>query len=240
MREAQTRLLVVDDEPQLRRMLRRYLEGEGFLVREAEDLDGVRRALEAGIDLMTLDLKLRASDGLTIARTVRETSRVPIIIITAKAGMVDMVAGLELGADDYIAKPFHMREVLARIRSVLRRSRPSGLQDPDTTSPHIGFDGYRLDLDRRELSGPDGKLRGLTSGEFDLMVVFARHPNRVLDRDRIMDMLKGRDWAPTDRTIDNQVARLRKKIEEDPSHPRLLKTVRGAGYCFAPAEFHRS
>jgi DNA-binding response OmpR family regulator len=240
MNEPTARILVVDDDPQMRRMLRRYLEAEGFAVMEAEDQASVEAALSSGLDLITLDLNLGRTDGLTIARTIRQASQIPIIMITGKSDMVDMVVGLEVGADDYIGKPFHLREVLARIRSVLRRTQAStGEPDAGEPSVTIAFDGFRLHLGRRDLMGPDDRSRPLTTAEFDLLVIFARNPNRVLDRDTIMDLLKGRDWTPTDRTIDNQVARLRKKIEDDPAHPRLLKTVRGSGYSFCPAELKR-
>lgn len=246
MIERSVRVLVVDDEPQVRRMLRRYLEDEGFCVREAEDLAGVERALDEGVDVMTLDLGLAGTDGLSIARAVREVSRLPIIMVTGKSDMIDTVVGLELGADDYIAKPFHLRELLARMRSVLRRSQGGatgraspGMTLDDEPAERISFDGYRLDFGRRDLVAPDGEPLDLTTSEFDLLAIFARNANRVLDRDRIMDLLKGRDWTPNDRTIDNQVARLRKKIESDPSRPRLLRTVRGSGYCFAPTEIRR-
>jgi DNA-binding response OmpR family regulator len=229
-------ILVVDDDSQIRRMLRRCFEGEGYRVSEASDAAGVHAALSSRIDLITLDLNLGGTDGLTIARSVRQTSAVPIIMITGKGDMIDRIVGLELGADDYIAKPFHVREVLARVRSVLRRSVPppaaaSPAADPLAT---MTFDGLVLDFQRRELTGRQGEQIRITSGEFDLLVIFARHPNRVLNRDQIMDLLKGHDWTPNDRSIDNQVARLRKLIETDPSKPRLLKTIRGAGYSFTP------
>ena len=236
MAEAQHHILVVDDDDQVRRMLRRCFEDEGYRVSEAVDQAGVTAALGHGIDLITLDLNLGGTDGLTIARAVRQSWDLPIIMITGKGDMIDRIVGLEIGADDYIAKPFHLREVLARVRSVLRRAGP---RSQPTTVPaasggtQIRFDGFVLDLDRRELSGPEGDIR-ITSGEFDLLSLFARHPHRVLSRDQIMDLLKGHDWAPNDRSIDNQIARLRKLIEPDGSQPRLLKTVRGAGYSFTP------
>jgi DNA-binding response OmpR family regulator len=236
MPEAQHHILVVDDDDQVRRMLRRCFEDEGYRVSEAMDQAGVTLALGDGIDLITLDLNLGGTDGLTIARTVRQSWDLPIIMITGKGDMIDRIVGLEIGADDYIAKPFHLREVLARVRSVLRRAGPRS--QPATASAATGgtqirFDGFVLDLDRRELSGPEGDIR-ITSGEFDLLALFARHPHRVLSRDQIMDLLKGHDWAPNDRSIDNQIARLRKLIEPDSNQPRLLKTVRGAGYSFTP------
>ncbi len=220
-------------------MLRRCFEDEGYRVSEATGQASVDAALASGVDLMTLDLNLDGTDGLSIARNVRQNWDLPIIMITGKGDMIDRIVGLEIGADDYIAKPFHLREVLARVRSVLRRAAPP----PSQATPHaavatapgarISFDGFVLDLDRRCLNGPDGEIR-MTSGEFDLLALFARHPHRVLSRDQIMDLLKGHDWTPNDRSIDNQVVRLRKLIEEDARDPRLLKTVRGAGYSFTP------
>jgi DNA-binding response OmpR family regulator len=228
-------ILVVDDDDQIRRMLRRCFEGEGYRVSEASDGAGVQAAL-SHVDLITLDLNLGGIDGLAIARSVRQTSAVPIIMITGKGDMIDRIVGLELGADDYIAKPFHVREVLARVRSVLRRSVPAPAAANPGADPlaTMTFDGLVLDFQRRELTGRQGEPMRITSGEFDLLVIFVRHANRVLNRDQIMDLLKGHDWTPNDRSIDNQVARLRKLIEVDPSNPRLLKTIRGAGYSFTP------
>ena len=236
MAEAQHHILVVDDDDQVRRMLRRCFEDEGYRVSEAVDQAGVTLALGNGIDLITLDLNLGGTDGLAIARAVRQSWDLPIIMITGKGDMIDRIVGLEIGADDYIAKPFHLREVLARVRSVLRRAGPRSqpvAAPAASTGTQIRFDGFVLDLDRRELSGPEGDIR-ITSGEFDLLSLFARHPHRVLSRDQIMDLLKGHDWAPNDRSIDNQIARLRKLIEPDSNQPRLLKTVRGTGYSFTP------
>ena len=234
MTDAQHHILVVDDDDQLRRMLRRCFEEEGYRVSEAMDQAGVNAALATGIDLITLDLNLGGTDGLAIARTVRQNWDLPIIMITGKGDMIDRIVGLEIGADDYIAKPFHLREVLARVRSVLRRVRPREQTAPTSSAgTQIAFDGFVLDLDRRELAGPEGDIR-ITSGEFELLALFCRHPHRVLSRDQIMDLLKGHDWAPNDRSIDNKIARLRKLIETDIAQPRLLKTVRGAGYSFTP------
>jgi DNA-binding response OmpR family regulator len=235
MTDHQSHILVVDDDDQVRRMLRRCFEDEGYRVSEAIDQAGVDAALASGMDLMTLDLNLGNTDGLSIARAVRQNWDLPIIMITGKGDMIDRIVGLEIGADDYIAKPFHLREVLARVRSVLRRAEPraTAAAAPKESAAQIAFDDYVLDLDRRALRGPDGEIR-VTSGEFDLLALFARHPHRVLSRDQIMDLLKGHDWAPNDRSIDNQIARLRKLIEANAREPRLLKTVRGAGYCFTP------
>lgn len=246
MTEKSTTILVVDDDAQVRRMLRRLLEGEGYAVLEASGSGEAVGALGTGsVDLVTLDLNLGGDDGLSVARQIRASSDIPIIMITGKGDMVDRIVGLELGADDYIAKPFHLREVLARIRSVLRRAAgnattgtatvpapPATPANPSVERRTFSFGGWVLDVDARELFGPDGNPCHLTTGEFELLQVFVRHPNHVLTRDQIMDKVKGYDWTPTDRSIDNQVVRLRKKIEADPRNPRLLKTVRGAGYCF--------
>lgn len=231
MTEVSDHILVVDDDPQIRRLLRRCFEGEGFRVSEAADGSGIAAAL-IDVDLVTLDLNLGHSDGLAVARDIRQHSDVPIVMITGKGDTIDRVVGLEIGADDYIAKPFHVREVLARVRSVLRRS--GGHAGKAPSEGLVRFDGFVLDPGRRTLTGPDGAEIALTTGEFELLAMFARHAHMVLDRDRIMDLLKGHDWAPNDRSIDNQVARLRKLIETDTRQPQLIKTVRGAGYSFTP------
>jgi two-component system phosphate regulon response regulator OmpR len=188
-----------------------------------------------------LDLMMPGEDGLSLARHVRQRSDVPIIMLTGKGDIIDRVAGLEAGADDYIAKPFHLREVLARIRTVLRRGRsstaPAVATEPAVTEAQetLVFQGWRLDLVRRELRRADGGLVPLTTGEFELLRVFAGHPNRVLARDQLMNLVKGQEWAAYDRAVDAQVVRLRRKIETDPANPTLIKTVRGAGYVFATA-----
>ena len=228
------RILVVDDDPRLREMLRRYLEGEGFVVALAADGAAMRKAMaERLVDLLLLDLMLPGEDGLALAREVRSRSEVPIIILSGKGDTIDRVVGLEIGADDYIAKPFHLREVLARIKTVLRRSGAKAAAEPAAPAGCLSFEGWRIDPAKRELTAPQGRAVELTTGEFDLMLAFARHPQRVLTRDRIMDLIKGHDWSPLDRSIDNQVRRLRRKIEDRPDEPRLIKTVRGAGYLFA-------
>lgn len=231
-------ILVVDDEPRIRTMVRRYLVEEGLLVSEAENGAAMRAVLERErIDLVLLDLVMPGEDGLSLARDIRRGSDVPIIMVTGKGDLIDRVVGLEAGADDYIAKPFHLREVLARIRTVSRRSRgPAPASAPDTPPPPseaVIFDGWRLDLGRRELRAPDRTEVALTSAEFELLRTFVQHPGRVLSRDQLMDLAKGRDWAAYDRTVDTQVMRLRRKIETDPANPGLIKTVRGAGYLFA-------
>jgi len=229
-------ILVVDDDAKIRLLLRRCFEGEGYRVSEAARGGEVLPVLERGVfDLVTLDLTLPDLDGFAVARQVRERSRIPIIMVTGKGDMIDRVVGLELGADDYIAKPFHLREVLARVRAVLRRSVPAVGAAEAASSGGRGvlcFDRWRMDLDRRELTDAGGVSANLTTGEFGLLEVFVQHPNRVLSRDQIMDLLKGHEWSPLDRSIDNLVARLRKKIEVAPDAPALIKTVRGLGYLF--------
>ncbi len=231
-------ILVVDDDRRVRNLLQRYLTDEGFRVSVAEDGETMRRRIaESAVDLVFLDLVLPGDDGLTLARHLRATSDVPIIMLTGKGKMVDRVIGLEMGADDYIAKPFHLREVLARVRTVVRRSAGRSTRPAVAVADagdRLRFEGWELDLGKRELNGRDGRQVPLTTSEFGLLAAFAGNPTRVLDRDRLMDLVRNRDWTPYDRSIDTQVARLRKKIETDPKNPRLIKTVRGVGYVFTP------
>ena len=233
-------ILVVDDDPRIRTMLRRYLEDEGFKVSEANDGVAMRRIFESGtVDLVMLDLAMPGEDGISLARYVRQQSQTPIIMLTGKDDVIDRVAGLEAGADDYVAKPFHLREILARIRTVLRRAQadipaPAPLSaTASSESEALHFQGWTMDLLRRELRKPDGGVATLTSAEFELLRVFATHPNRVLNRDQLMELVKGREWEAYDRAVDTMIVRLRKKIESDPGEPALIKTVRGAGYVFA-------
>jgi DNA-binding response OmpR family regulator len=232
------RILIVEDDAKVRLLLRRCFEGEGYRVAEAgSGAEAVERLAAGTFDLVTLDLNLPDGDGLTVGREIRARSQVPIIMVTGKGEIIDRVVGLELGADDYITKPFHLREVLARVRAVLRRTGSAGarLAAPGAVAREaaLTFDGWVLDVSKRELKSAAGVACELTTSEFDLLRVFATHANRTLSRDQIMDLLRGHDWAPTDRSIDNLVVRLRRKIEADPEHPRLIKTVRGVGYCFA-------
>ncbi len=240
---SQFHILIVDDDARIRTMLRRYLTDEGFAVSEAQDGAGARALMEReAVDLILLDLMMPGEDGLSIARHIRQVSQIPIIMLTGKGDVIDRVAGLEAGADDYVAKPFHLREVLARIRTVMRRG---GGREPApavvSQTPAGGasadgirhFEGWRLDFLKRELSRRNGEIVALTSGEFDLLGVFVSHPGRVLSRDQLMELAKGREWAAFDRAVDTQVGRLRKKIEVDPENPSLIKTVRGSGYIFA-------
>jgi two-component system OmpR family response regulator len=230
-------VLVVDDEPRIRTMLRRYLVEEGFKVSDAADGSAMRAALEREpVHCVLLDLMMPGEDGLSLARYIRQRSDIPIIMLTGKGDLIDRVVGLEAGADDYITKPFELREVLARIRTVMRRAAPRAAPAAaDSKGEILLFQGWRLDLVRRELARPPGESVALTAGEFDLLCAFARHPNRVLSRNQLIELVKGRDWAAYDRAIDTQVGRLRKKLEADPAKPTLIKTVRGGGYIFASA-----
>ncbi len=188
------------------------------------------------MDLITLDVRLGGEDGFNLAREVRAKTNVPIIMISGKGDMIDRIVGLELGADDYIAKPFHMREVLARVRAVLRRYESQGRSRSAPSQAEKGarfeFESWRLDAGRRSLKTPEGKNCELTTAEFNLLLLLVERPGRVLSRDELMDLLKGHDWTPLDRSIDGLVARLRKKIERG-EVPQLVKTVRGVGYVFA-------
>jgi two-component system OmpR family response regulator len=235
-------VLIVDDEPRIRTMLRRYLVEEGFKVSDAADGAAMRAVLEReAVHLVLLDLMMPGEDGLSLARYVRQRSDIPIIMLTGKGDLIDRVVGLETGADDYITKPFELREILARIRTVLRRAGPRSAPAAPVPAPAadadasevLVFQGWRLDMLRRELQRSTGDLVPLTAGEFELLRAFARHPNRVLSRDQLMDFVKGRTWAAYDRAVDTQVGRLRKKLETHPGNPMLIKTVRGGGYIFA-------
>ena len=224
-------LLVVDDDPRVRTLLRRCFEGEGFMVSAAKDGAELRACLERhAVDLITLDLTLGQENGLDLAREIRRQQNIPIIMLTGKGDAIDRVVGLELGADDYLVKPFELRELVARVRAVLRRATA---EKSVASTQRFAFEGWLLDLDRRSLRREGGEDQDLTTSEYDLLVAFVKRPQRVLSRNDIMDLLKGHDWSPLDRSIDNLVARLRKKIEHDPEHPRLIKTVRGVGYTFS-------
>ncbi len=241
-----SRALVVDDEPKVRALLRNCLEEVGLSVTEAADADSaLDQARTAKFDLITLDLHLGAEDGLSVARTVRAESDVPIIMVTGRNDVIDRVVGLEVGADDYITKPFHVREVLARIKAVLRRyeacpedgrevpsSAPESEREKSGGKAYL-LDGLKIRPDCFELRDREGLICELTSGDFQLLTIFLERPKRVLSRAQIMDRIGRQMWTPLDRTIDNQVARLRKKIERDPSNPKLIKTVRGIGYTLA-------
>lgn len=239
-----THVLVVDDDPRVRTMLGRYLTGEGFRVGEAGDGKAMQAYLaQERVDLVLLDLVLPGEDGLALARQLRRSHPgLAIIMVTGRDDVIDRVAGLEVGADDYIAKPFHLREVLARIRTVLRRMpgpQPEPARAANAGRPLLRFEGWTVDPAKRQVTAPDGTEVPLTTSEFDLLLAFVNHPGRVLERDQLMDLVKGRKWAAYDRSIDQQVARLRRKIEADPASPSLIRSVRGVGYLFAP-EVRRS
>jgi DNA-binding response OmpR family regulator len=228
-------ILIVDDDPEVRATLKAALDPEGFRIAEAGSGAEMLAAVSAAqFDLITLDLNLNGEDGLKLAREVRSSSNVPIVMITGKGDMIDRIVGLEVGADDYIAKPFHVREVLARIRAVLRRYQhePASSSAAGVSFERYEFEGWILDVTRRELTSPSGVICDLTTAEFELLIILVKRPGRVLSRDAIMDLLKGQDWSPLDRTIDGLVARLRRKLEPDNERPRLIKTVRSVGYAF--------
>jgi DNA-binding response OmpR family regulator len=225
-------ILIVDDHPDIREMVQAYLEEEGFKVSAANDGDAMRRIMaNSPVDLVLLDLILPGEDGLALARKLRLDSNVGIIILTGRGETVDRIIGLEMGADDYLPKPFHLRELLARVKSVLRRAsaRAQSAQERPATAR---FNGWLLDLTARELTSPAGETVRLTTGEFDLLAAFVSNANQVLSRDRLLDLARNREPGPFDRTIDVQVGRLRRKLDDDPHQPSLIKTVRGSGYIF--------
>ena len=231
---AASHLLIVDDEADVRALLQRYFSGQGFRVTCAEG-GASMRAVQATdpADLVLLDLGLPGEDGLELTRYLRQHCHCGVIIVTGRGDSIDRVVGLELGADDYVAKPFELRELLARVRSVLRRS-ARAVPDAAPTSVRevVVFADFRLDRTARRLSTADDREIALTTGEFDLLCVFLDHPNHVLSRDTLMDRLHGRDAGAFDRAVDVQVGRLRRKIETDAATPELIKSVRGAGYLF--------
>jgi DNA-binding response OmpR family regulator len=229
------RLLVVEDDSEIAALVSRYLSGQGFRVGVAANGSMLRQALAEGpVDLILLDLGLPGEDGFALTRYLHEHWRGPVIIVSGRGESVDRVVGLELGADDYITKPFDLRELLARVRSVLRRSAAKAADTPPAAPPSgvLEFAGYRLDPAARALSGRDGKDIALTTGEYELLCLFLEHPNRVLSRNDIMSRIHGRDVGPFDRAIDVQLSRLRRKIDTATDRPPLFKAVRGAGYMF--------
>jgi two-component system, OmpR family, response regulator len=230
-------ILIVDDHREIRDLVSRALTKEGFRVSVAGDGRAMRKALaDSRIDLILLDLMLPGEDGLSLCRSVRAQSRIPIIMLTAKGDEVDRVIGLEMGADDYLPKPFGSRELVARIRAVLRRSRDnSSVAKPSERPKQYHFDRWRLDIGLRELLREDGVTLPLSTGEYDLLIALVERPQRVLSRDQLLDLARGRAANALDRSIDTQVSRLRRKLEDDPSDPKLIKTVWGGGYMFTPA-----
>lgn len=234
------RIIVVDDEAEVREMIQDYLGQNGYDVVTASSGAEFRALLqEHSPDLVILDVRMPGEDGISLARHVRENHRAGIIMVTAAAAVVDRIVGLEVGADDYVAKPFDPRELLARVKSVLRRVAAARAADlPMPKPPHVphlvSIGRCLLDLESHTLKTRDGESVPLTSMEFDLLKAFAQHPNRVLTRDQLLDLAHNRDWDPFDRSIDIRIARIRRKVEPDPTKPQSIKTVRGAGYIFVP------
>ena len=236
----QATILVVDDDPDIRELLQDYLGEQGYEVIAVATADAFRQALaEHEPDVVLLDIGLPGEDGLSLARHVREHLDVGIIMVSGAGETVDRIIGLEIGADDYLAKPFDPRELHARLKSVLRRYRqqpgkPAEAAPEDAASRQVRFGVGVLDLDRCQLLDTDGKEIPITAMEFELLKVFAERPNRPLSRDQLLNLTRNRDWDPYDRSIDIRIARLRRKIEPEPDKPLYLKTVRGMGYMFVP------
>jgi len=230
-------ILIVDDHREIRDLVSRALSKDGFRVSSAADGRAMRKIMADGrIDLILLDLMLPGEDGLSLCRTLRTESNVPIIMVTAKGEEIDRVIGLEMGADDYLSKPFGSRELIARIKAVLRRSQENiakGGPEPRPKSYH--FDRWGLDTGSRALVRDDGVTVPLSTGEYNLLIALVERPQRVLNRDQLLDLARGRSAPGLDRSIDTQVSRLRKKLERDPADPKIIKTVWGGGYMFTPS-----
>jgi two-component system OmpR family response regulator len=230
----QDHILIVDDDAETRSLLQEYLQRQGYRVTSAADGKALRGALVTGRpDLIVLDLMLPGEDGLQLCRDLRTRSNLPVIMLTARSEETDRIVGLEMGADDYLAKPFNPRELLARIKSVLRRARslPGNLEPEAVKS--FRFAGWTLDAASRNLTAPDGVVVPLSGTEFKLLRVFLAHPNRVLSRDQLIELMISRDAGPFDRAIDVQVSRLRQRLRDDAREPRIIKTVRGEGYVLS-------
>ena len=237
-------IAVLDDEVDITQLLAGYLQSHGFRVTQLHNGASLMALMGTDpADLVLLDLGLPGEDGFSIARRMRENWRCGLVIVTGRGDAVDKVVGLEVGADDYVTKPFDLRELVARVKAVLRRLAPSDTADSPmpaaaSATPALAdklrFAGWQLDVAARSLANPQGQNVALTGGEFDLLCAFARHPGRVLSRDFLLEQTRGREAAPFDRTIDVQVGRLRKKIEADADDPQIIKSVRGAGYILVP------
>jgi two-component system OmpR family response regulator len=234
MNQAIPHILVVDDHADIRDLLKRFMEQHGFKVTCARDGKEMKRLLDNwSFNLIVLDLMMPGEDGLTLCRELRARSNIPIVMLTAMGEDMDRIIGLEMGADDYLAKPFNPRELLARIRAVLRRSNSPFESQPEAAPERLRFDHWTLDLARRELVDESGVTISLSTAEFDLLKVFLERPKRVLSRDQLLDLARGREAQAFDRAIDTLVSRLRRKLESDPKHPELIKTVWGGGYLFS-------
>ena len=238
-------IAVLDDEPDITELLAGYLQGHGFRVSQVHEGRALMALMETDpVDLVLLDLGLPGEDGFTIARRMRESWRCGLIIVTGRGDAVDKVVGLEVGADDYVTKPFDLRELVARVKAVLRRLAPAtpapvaAAAAQPAPPDKLCFAGWQLDTGSRSLRNPQGERVVLTGGEFDLLHVFTLHPGRVLSRDFLLEHTRGREATPFDRTIDVQVGRLRKKIEADADDPQLIRSVRGAGYMLVPPVSH--
>jgi len=225
-------ILIVDDHRDIRDLLARFLVKHGLRASVAENAAAARKAMQAAdIDLVVLDIMMPGEDGLSLTRFIRETKEIPIILLTAMGEETDRIIGLEVGADDYLGKPFNPRELLARIKAVLRRTQTLP-RSPGKSQGRVRFDHWILDLSRRELVSEKGVAVPLSSGEFRLLAALLERPGMVLTRDQLLDLTRGRSAQPFDRSIDNQISRLRKKIERDPRAPQLIKTAWGDGYSF--------
>lgn len=229
-------ILIVEDDPAIARMASKFLSDNGLRASTAGDGRSMEKMLAGGaIDLVVLDLMLPgAEDGFALCRRLRAQSHIPVIILSARGEEVDRILGLELGADDYISKPFSPRELLARIRAVMRRSAERFEAAPKIKPGMLVFAGWRLDRQLRQLYDPSGSRVPLTGGEFDLLQALCEHPNRVLTRDQLLDLTQGRSAGPFDRSVDTLVSRIRQKLEIDPKDPQIVKTMRLGGYFFAP------
>lgn len=231
---ATARILIVDDDGQIRQLIAKFLKENSLDVALARDGVEMRAALaNQAVDLIVLDLMLPGTSGLELCRELRRTSNLPVIMLTAKGDDTDRIVGLEVGADDYLAKPFNPRELLARIKAVLRRSR-GDIADTDSIVRGYAFDGWRVDTHRRELTNPEGALVDLSGAEFDLLITFIESPNRVLSREWLLENARNRMADVFDRSIDVLVSRLRRKVERGGDGAEIIKTVRGAGYLFLP------
>lgn len=227
-------LLIVDDDREIRALLGDYLERNGYRITAVADGRGMRSALASGgMDLIILDLMLPGEDGLSLCRNLRAHSSVPVIMLTARGEETDRIVGLEMGADDYLAKPFNPRELLARVKSVLRRARTLPGDGAAARAARYRFADWVLDTGTRQLSSPQGMVVALSSGEYRLLEVLVRHPNRVLTRDQLLDYTRGREAGPFDRSIDVQIGRLRRRLHDSGQEPQIIRTVRGEGYVLA-------
>jgi DNA-binding response OmpR family regulator len=228
-------IFVVDDEAAARDMIGDYLKMQGYSVTLCDGGPTLRAAVsKAKPDLVVLDLNMPEEDGLSLIRFLKQSGNVPVIMLTATASPIDRVVGLELGADDYLAKPCELRELLARVRSVLRRSAAAAAPAAGTPNRTVRLGTKWLDIDARALRDEEGNEHPLTASEYSLLKAFAENPKRVLTRERLLDLAQARDSEAFDRAIDVRITRIRKKIEPDPARPRVIKTVRGAGYVFSP------